>query len=122
MTLLEQATRILESATPGEEIEVYLSSGVDTEIQAYQGEVENLSTASSSGVGIRVLRDSAGGAQVGVAWAGSLELEAIYDALREARDNARFATEDEYIAFARPDGVTPATSRSPISPCSRLAR
>ena len=108
MTLLEQATRILESATPGEEIEVYLSSGVDTEIQAYQGEVENLSTASSSGVGIRVLRDSAGGAQVGVAWAGSLELEAIYDALREARDNARFATEDEYIAFARPDGVTPA--------------
>jgi PmbA protein len=55
-----------------------------------------------------VLLDSAGGAQVGVAWAGSLELEAIYDALREARDNARFATEDEYIAFARPDGVTPA--------------
>jgi PmbA protein len=108
MTLLEQAHRILESAARGEEIEVYLSSGVDTEIQAYQGAIENLSTASSSGIGIRVLRDGAGGAQVGTAWAGSLDVEAIHDALREARDNARFATEDEFIALARPDGVAPA--------------
>lgn len=107
MTLLEQAERVLQAAAPREEIEVYLSSGVDTEIQAYQGNIENLSTASSSGVGIRVLRDGAAGAQVGVAWAGSLEPEAMKDALREARDNARFATEDEFIAFARPDGVAP---------------
>jgi len=109
MTLLEQAERVLEKAVGGEEIEVYLSSGVDTEIQAYEGAIESLSTASSSGVGIRILRDGAGGAQVGTAWAGSLEPEAIHDALREARDNARFATEDEFIAFARPDGVAPAT-------------
>jgi PmbA protein len=107
VTLLEQAERVLQAAAPREEIEVYLSSGVDTEIQAYQGNIENLSTASSSGVGIRVLRDGAAGAQVGVAWAGSLEPEAMKDALREARDNARFATEDEFIAFARPDGVAP---------------
>jgi PmbA protein len=109
MTLLEQAERVLEKAVGGEEIEVYLSSGVDTEIQAYEGAIESLSTASSSGVGIRILRDGAGGAQVGTAWAGSLEPEAIHDALREARDNVRFATEDEFIAFARPDGVAPAT-------------
>ena len=109
MTLLEQAERVLEKAVGGEEIEVYLSSGVDTEIQAYEGAIESLSTASSSGVGIRILRDGAGGAQVGTAWAGSLEPEAIHDALREARDNARFSTEDEFIAFARPDGVAPAT-------------
>jgi PmbA protein len=109
MTLLEQAERVLEKAVGGEEIEVYLSSGVDTEIQAYEGAIESLSTASSSGVGIRILHDGAGGAQVGTAWAGSLEPEAIHDALREARDNARFATEDEFIAFARPDGVAPAT-------------
>lgn len=103
--LLELAERILQAATGSEEIEVYLSSGIDTEVQAYQGEVEQLSSATSSGVGIRVLRESAGGAQVGTAWAGSLSDEAIFDALREARDNVRFATEDEYLTFARPDGV-----------------
>ena len=103
--LIERAQRILESVKGSEEIEVYLSTGTDTEVQAYQGEIENLSSASTSGIGIRVLRDGSSGAQVGTAWAGSLDDEAIADALREARDNARFATEDEFIAFARPDGV-----------------
>ena len=42
---------------------------------------------------------------MGTAWAGSLDDEAIVTALREARDNATFATEDEFVAFARPDGV-----------------
>jgi PmbA protein len=107
--LVERAQRILESVQGDEQIEVYLSSGVDTEVQAYQGEIENLSSATSSGIGIRVLRDSASGAQVGTAWAGSLDEEAVSDALREARDNARFATEDEYLAFARPDGVAGAS-------------
>ena len=103
--LIERARRVLESVSGSEEIEVYLSTGTDNEVQAYQGEIENLSSATSSGIGIRVLREGPGGAQVGTAWAGSLEDEAIADALREARDNARFATEDEFIAFARPDGV-----------------
>jgi PmbA protein len=107
--LLALAEQILESAKGAEEIELYLSRGVDTDVQAYQGEIEELSSASSSGIGIRVLRDSAAGAQVGTAWAGSLEESAIADALREARDNVRFATEDEYVAFARPDGVAPAS-------------
>lgn len=103
--LMARAERILDAAMGDEQIEVYLSQGIDTEIQAYQGDIENLSTASSSGIGVRVLRDSAAGAQVGTAWAGSLDEEAIVDALRQARDNARFATEDEFVAFAQPDGV-----------------
>jgi PmbA protein len=109
--LLAEAERILESASGSEEIEIYLSRGVDTEIRAFQGEIEQLSTASSAGIGVRVLHDNEGGAQVGTAWAGSLDAEAISDALREARDNMRFATEDEFVAFARPDGVAPATLR-----------
>lgn len=103
--LMAIADRILAAAKGGEQIEVYLSQGVDTEIQAYQGEIENLSSASSSGIGVRVLRDSAAGAQVGTAWAGSLDETALNEVLNEARDNARFATEDEFVAFARPDGV-----------------
>jgi PmbA protein len=107
--LLARAERILESARGDEELEVYISTGVDTEVQSYQGQIEQLATATSSGIGIRVLRDGVAGAQVGTAWAGSLDDEAIEEALREARDNVRFATEDEFIAFARPDGV-PAAS------------
>ena len=103
--LLAHAERILESARAGEAMEVYVASGVDTEVQSYQGEVEELTTATSSGFGIRILNDGAGGARVGTAWAGSLDDESIANALREARDNATFATEDEFVAFARPDGV-----------------
>jgi predicted Zn-dependent protease len=115
--LLEEAERILESASGSEEIEIYLSRGVDTEVRAFQGEIEQLSTASSAGIGVRVLRDNKGGAQVGTAWAGSLDAEVIDDALREARDNMRFATEDEFVAFARPDGVSPGDiARSPTTP------
>jgi PmbA protein len=107
--LLERAQRLLERAEGGEQLEVFLSRGVDNEVRAYQGEIEQLASAASSGIGVRVLRDGASGAQVGTAWAGSLDDEAIEGALREARDNVRFATEDEYVTFARPDGVAPAT-------------
>ena len=107
--LIEQAERILDSLKGSDEIELYLSRGVDTEVQAYQGEIEQLATATSAGIGIRVLRHGESGAQVGTAWAGSLDPSAIEDALREARDNVRFATEDEFVAFAQPDGVAPAT-------------
>ncbi|HEV3268360.1 MAG TPA: TldD/PmbA family protein [Acidimicrobiales bacterium] len=105
--LLARAERLLESAEGKEEIEIYVSSGVETEVRAYQGEIENLSSASSSGIGIRVLLDGDSGAQVGTAWAGSLDEDSVRDALREARDNVRFASEDEFVAFARPDGVDP---------------
>ncbi|HUX05217.1 MAG TPA: TldD/PmbA family protein [Acidimicrobiales bacterium] len=105
--LLDLADKVLAEVRSGEQIEVYLSSGVDTDVQVYEGAIENLSNASSAGIGIRVLREGSAGAQVGAAWAGSLDEGAVADALREARDNARFATEDEFMAFARPDGVAP---------------
>lgn len=105
--LLERADQLLESVQGDEGLEVYFSSGMETEVRAYEGAIEDLSSATSSGVGIRVLLNSAGGARVGTAWAGSLSEDAVNDALREARDNARFATPDEYLDFARPDGVAP---------------
>ena len=107
--LLERAERILDLARGNEEIEVYVASGTDVEVQSYQGEIEELTTATSNGFGIRILNESAAGARVGTAWAGSLDDESVEKALREARDNATFATEDEFVAFARPDGVEAAT-------------
>ena len=53
------------------------------------------------GVGIRVIVDH----RQGFAWAGSLDEEVIADTLQEARDNAGFATPDEFLGLAEPDGV-----------------
>ena len=102
--LLALVTRVAEQARPGEELEVYASRGVETDVRAYDGEVEQLASASSAGVGIRVVS----GHRQGFAYAGTLDAEAVVETLSEARDNASFATEDEYLGLARPDGVAPA--------------
>jgi len=105
--LLAKAQSLLERVGAGEEMEVFISRGVETEVQAYQGEVENLSSSASAEIGIRILIDGPQGARVGTAYAGSLDEDAVAEALFNARDNAHFATEDEFVAFARPDGVAP---------------
>ncbi len=105
--LQELATSVVAQAHDGEGLEVYVTRGTDTEVRAYEGEVESLTSADSSGVGIRVLVDRAGGegSQAGFAWAGSLDPEVIAATLAEARDNARFATPDPEVVLAVPDGV-----------------
>jgi PmbA protein len=66
-----------------------------------------LTSADSSGVGIRVVVGDAEGAgsPVGFAWAGSLAPDVIAATLADARDNARFATPDPDVVLAVPDGV-----------------
>ena len=116
--LLALATSIVEQARPGEGLEAYVVRGTDTEIRAYDGEVESLTSADSSGVGVRVLLDEssapgpddggsndAPGRRVGFAWAGSLDPDVVAATLADARDNARFATPDPYVVLAEPDGV-----------------
>jgi PmbA protein len=116
--LLGLATSIIEQARPGEGLEAYVVRGTDTEVRAYDGEVESLTSADSSGVGIRVLLDEppasgpndggsndGPGRRVGFAWAGSLAPDVVAATLADARDNARFATPDPYVVLAEPDGV-----------------
>jgi PmbA protein len=105
--LLELANSVVEQARPGEGMEVYATRGTDTEVRAYEGAVESLTSADSSGVGIRVLIDDPAGAgsQVGFAWAGSLDPAVLAATLADARDNARFATPDPDVVLAEPDGV-----------------
>lgn len=107
--LLDLAQSVVARALPGEGMEVYVTRGTETEVAAYEGEVESLTSADSSGVGIRVvLGDADGpGSQVGFAWAGSLEPGVIAATLADARDNARFATPDPDVVLAAPDGVEP---------------
>jgi PmbA protein len=101
--LLVLARDVAQTARHGEELEVYVSRGVETDIRAYDGEVESLSSAATAGVGIRVI---VGGRQ-GFAYAGSLDRSVVAQTLADARDNAGFATPDEHVGLADPDGVAP---------------
>ncbi len=99
--LLDIADRVAGWARSGEDIEVYVARGDETEIRAYGGEVESLTAATSAGIGIRVVVDH----RLGFAWAGSLDPSVLEETLAEARDNASFATADEHVQLAVPDGV-----------------
>ena len=107
LDLLDLAQSVVDRAGPGEGMEVYVTRGTDTEVRAYEGEVESLTSADSSGVGIRVLLEGPDGrgSQVGFAWAGSLDPDVIASTLADARDNARYATPDPDVVLAVPDGV-----------------
>ncbi|HXW38914.1 MAG TPA: TldD/PmbA family protein, partial [Acidimicrobiales bacterium] len=100
------AERVVRQAKGGEEIEAYVARGHDVEVRVYEGEVESLSSATTSGIGVRVLAsDGSEGSRLGFAWAGALDDDVIASTLAEARDNASFATPDPDVVFATPDGV-----------------
>jgi PmbA protein len=107
--LSELAATVVDMALPGEGLEVYVTRGSETEVIAYEGEVESLTSADSSGVGIRVVMEGAEseGNRLGFAWAGSLDKAVIEATLQDARDNARYATPDPHVVLAQPDGVEP---------------
>ncbi|HEX4863388.1 MAG TPA: TldD/PmbA family protein [Acidimicrobiales bacterium] len=102
--LLGLATTVAGWARDGEQVEAYVARGRDTEVQVYEGDVESLSSAESAGIGIRVVN----GRRQGFAYAGSLDMDVVRETLDEARDNAGFATDDEFVGLASPDGVPPA--------------
>lgn len=95
------AERIVGWARVGEEVEVYVSRSRSTSIRAYEGAVESLSFAETSGVGVRVVCRE----RQGFAYAGSLSEDVLAETLAEARDNATFATPDVHVGLAQPDGV-----------------
>ncbi len=101
--LLELAERVVGQARPGEQVEVFLGCGHQTEVKVFDGAVESLSSADTQGVGVRVIVDG----RQGFAYAASLEGPIIAETLDEARDNAAFGTVDEFLGLAAPDGVEP---------------
>ena len=102
--LIDLAVRVAGWARDGEQVEAYVAQGTDTEVAVFGGEVESLSSAESSGIGIRVVT----GDRQGFAYAGSLDPDVVAETLAEARDNAGFASPDEWVGLAEPDGVAPA--------------
>jgi PmbA protein len=99
--LLGLVKRIAAKAGPGEQIEVYASRVEEVDVRAFDGDIESLSSASTSGVGIRVIADQ----RQGFAHAGALDESLIEATLADARDNAKFATPDEFLGLAEPDGM-----------------
>jgi PmbA protein len=101
--LLTIAERVVAQAGDGEEVEAYVARAKDTDVKVFDGEVESLSSAETEGVGVRVIVDH----RQGFAYSGSLDDDAVAEALAEARDNAGFGTEDTYLGLPEPDGVKP---------------
>src|SRR5579862_8712493 len=55
--LMDLAASVVGQAQSGEGIEVYVTRGTENEVRAYDGAIESLTSADSSGVGIRVILD-----------------------------------------------------------------
>jgi len=98
------AAHIADGARRAEQVEVYVGRSTHTEVRVFGGDVESLSSADTAGIGVRVIVDG----RQGFAFAGSLDPSVTSDVLAEARDNAAFATPDEFLGLAQPDGVEPA--------------
>lgn len=99
--LLEIGDRIVALARGNEQVEVVVGRSTSTEVRVYEGEIEQLSSATSAGIGVRVISNN----RQGFAYAGSLDEDVLAETLAEARDNATFATEDEWLGLAEPDGL-----------------
>jgi len=93
--------RVVARAKPGEQIEAIVVNETDTEVRVFEGDVESFTSATSQGIGIRVINDQ----RQGFAWAGSLDEDVIDSTLTEARDNATFGSIDPDLDLAEPDGV-----------------
>jgi PmbA protein len=93
------ALEIAGRAAPGEEIEGYVSRTRETDVKVFDRGVESLMVAERAGVGVRVIVEG----RQGFAWAGSFDVDVVDTALADARDNAEFATPDEFQGVVTPD-------------------
>ncbi|MFA5565375.1 MAG: TldD/PmbA family protein [Acidimicrobiia bacterium] len=99
--LLAIAEALVAQAQPNEQVEVAIGEGRRTTIRVHGGQVESFTSATSHGVGVRVISDQ----REGFASAGSIEPDVLSQTLAEARDNARFTSADEFAGLVDPDGV-----------------
>lgn len=102
--LLGLAEKVVASARSGEQVEAYVGRSHRTAVKVFEGDIESLTSADNSGIGVRVIA----GRRQGFAYAGSLDPDMVDETLREARDNAAFGTIDEHLGLPQPDGVVPA--------------
>ena len=88
--LTDIVQRLAGEAAGGEGVEAYAQQATRTEVNAFNGEVERLTSASSSGVGVRVVRDG----RLGYAYTADLSDAGLAQCLGDARANLEVSTED----------------------------
>lgn len=100
---LELAKSVVAKATEasGAEVEVYINSGKETDINISGGEVEQLSQSSSQGMGIRVLKNG----QTGYAYTSDFSEKSLEETWRAAVDLADVASPDEYRKLPDPEPI-----------------
>jgi PmbA protein len=101
--LISLARKVVDAGQADEQVEAFVARGTSTSVKVHGAEVESLTQAGSSGIGVRVVRDG----RQGFAWAGTLDEEVVAETLAEARDNVAFAEPDEWVGLATPDGHEP---------------
>ena len=94
--LLDLAHAIVDRGAGDEAVEAFLTHERDFSVKAYMGEVESLSSAEPRGAGVRVLV----GERVGFAYTTDLTPEGLDAVVVSARENSRFAGEDDAVALA----------------------
>jgi PmbA protein len=86
--LTDALGRLVAGAESGEGLEAYGVDETETTVRAYEGEVVELSSARTRGVGVRVLTNN----REGYSYTADLTEPALTRALAEARDNAGVTT------------------------------
>ena len=71
--LLHTAIDLASRAQSGEQVEAFVARSEYTSVRAHAGEIESFTSATSAGIGVRVVRDH----RQGFAWAGSLDDEVV---------------------------------------------
>ena len=102
-SLLDIAQRVAGWGGDGFDVEAFVAHARETEVRAYEGEVESLTAATSQGIGVRVVRDG----RQGFAYAAALDDDTLRETFDEALDNSSFGSVDEFAGVAEPDGVEP---------------
>jgi len=99
--------RLAGEAKGVEGVEAYAEQVTETSVSAYQGEVERLTSASSNGVGVRVVRAG----RLGYAYTADLSDQGLRECLDDARANLEVSGEDpgnvlpEAGAYERLEGI-----------------
>jgi PmbA protein len=99
----ELVAAAVQAAQPDEAVEAYAERSAKTEVDALRGQVEGLTFAESSGVGVRLIRDG----KLGYAWAADPSLDEVRSAVAQARENARFASPDEHHVLPEAEEAEP---------------
>ncbi|MCI0346529.1 MAG: TldD/PmbA family protein, partial [Chloroflexi bacterium] len=101
--LLAVARATIEAARPGEAVEAYAAWGRETEVKVYDGGVESLTSAESSGVGVRVITEG----RLGYAYAADPDRPELAELVDRARINAALAAPDEGNVLPGPRPIAP---------------